>query len=221
MLLVCARGPDLVPRLSPMAAFGVPARRYPGLVYRVIGENFGFVIGCGLLSLRRRNGNRSRLGGRDLRRGSRVDRGQHVGRAPLITNAEVDWLSVAEQTRHAWLIAVGEDADRAGIMAVWMQLPFALLEIVERHTSVVLEQRTRMGEQEIANVREASTVQQIRRALHERIATAEPLAKSRQPALPEAIVRDVCAEIIERVLATVLVGEHDLGPVRGVGGNVG
>ena len=36
---MCARGPDLVPRLSPMAAFGVPARRYPGLVYRVIGEN--------------------------------------------------------------------------------------------------------------------------------------------------------------------------------------
>src|SRR6476646_7520200 len=122
--------------------------------------------------------------------------------------------------RHAWLIAVGEDADRAGIMAVWMQLPFALLEIGERHTGVVLEQRTRMGEQEIANVREASPVQQIRRALHERIATAEALAKSRQPALPEAIVRDVCAEIIERVLATVLIGEHDLGPVGGAGGNV-
>src|SRR6476646_5091842 len=123
--------------------------------------------------------------------------------------------------RHAWLIAVGEDADRAGIMAVWMQLPFALLEIGERHTGVVLEQRTRMGEQEIANVREASPVQQIRRALHERIATAKALAKSRQPALPEAIIRDVCAEVIERVLATVLVVENDLCPMRGVGGNAG
>jgi hypothetical protein len=61
-LLVCARGPDLVPRLSLMAAFGVPARRYTGLVYRVVGENLGHVIGCGTLSLRRRNGNPSRLG---------------------------------------------------------------------------------------------------------------------------------------------------------------
>ena len=76
-----------------------------------------------------------------------------------------------------------------------------------------------MGEQEIANVREASAMQQKRRALHEHIATAEALAKSREPALLEAIVRDVRAEIIEGVLATVLVGEHDLGPMRGVGGS--
>src|SRR6516162_4623569 len=78
LLLVCARGPDLVPGLPLVAAFGVPARRYPALAGRLVGEDLGHGVGCGLLGLRRRNGNRGRLGSSDLRRGNRVDRREQV-----------------------------------------------------------------------------------------------------------------------------------------------
>ena len=71
-----------------------------------------------------------------------------------------------------------------------------------------------MREQELAHRREAVVVHQVRRALNECVAFAQPLAELEKAAALDAAVGDIGAEVVKRLRLAVCGREGDLDPAR-------
>src|SRR5262249_10226257 len=78
------------------------------------------------------------------------------------------------------------------------------------NAGVVLYQCLARAEQELPDLGEAVGMRKVGRALEEAVALAEPFAELEEPAALQAVVGDVGAEVIERLLGPVAAGEYDL-----------
>src|SRR5262249_40324115 len=146
---------------------------------------------------------------------------QQIGarHAPLVPEPEIERFgaTLLEQLPQFGLIVAREHRDWNGIPTERTQLPFIRWEIADRYAGVVLQDLDGVPEEEVADVGKVGTVEQVGRALDERVPSAEPIAEFLKTADLEAVVGNIGAEVIEGPDAGVCGGKRDLDAMGRVG----
>src|SRR5262245_30973778 len=141
-------------------------------------------------------------------------RGEHQVRlagAPLVADAEIERprSAVVEQRLEPRLIPAREHRDRARVAAVRLQRPGVVLEVGDGDAGVVLQDVRAAAQHELAHAGEAAAVQEIGGALDEAVAGPKRLAEPQEAALGHAVVGEIGAEVIERLLRAAGRGRED------------
>src|SRR5579862_1036337 len=104
-------------------------------------------------------------------------------------------------TEHGGEVGLGklfENIDRPGIVAEITKCPLGRVEVFERDTGVILDNRAAVGEQKIAHGRKIPEVHEIRRGFEQAAPLAEAVAELDESRLAsDAFVGEVGLEIEE------------------------